>query len=477
MLFNAEMIDGFLNGFEKSAELAENEWRISHLKLAPEGEGTDLSALYLGRDGQGNVLCRNGANRITLRGAEVTEVFNAISDRMDYYNRWEAKAIEALHNRADSPACFSLLAELFPDYIVKIVNSRGKFLFSTVENLSSHIDSSYISIIRSVPACYNISLGNRGVTIYWEREHYRRNILFGNIVFSDNSYIMFSVIEQNKPLGDTEIHLAQIAQSIFERMEFSADFKTIIEPYERIMTGLINGENVSESMLRSLEAIWSSHISEGACLVLIRNNDNRKYGNRAMISSINDQIPAAYAFSYDRQVLCLLPFAHLYYNCGILERLTEATHSEITFSTSFNTWPEIRNIYRNMNKIRSRLEERGQARRVIYCADYLLDYYLWNLSEQNASELVHPDIVRLRALGDGDKFLDTYYCFLANNCKMSATAQKLDIHLSTLKYRMEKINGTVSLDPEDYRGRMAFLLSYDLQKEAALRQKQTFKTD
>ena len=232
------------------------------------------------------------------------------------------------------------------------------------------------------------------------------------------------------------------------------------------MTALINGESVSDAMLRSLEAIWNSRISDGACLVLIRNNDYKKYGNRAMISSINDQIPAAYAFSYDKQVLCLLPFDHLYYNCGILERLTEATRSEITFSTSFNSWPEIRSIYHNMNEIRSRLEERGQARRVIYCADYILDYYLWRLGEQNAEELLHPDIVRLRALGDGDKFLDTYYCFLANNCKMSATAQKLDIHLSTLKYRMEKINSTVSLDPEEYRGRMAFLLSYDLQQEA-----------
>ena len=102
---------------------------------------------------------------------------------------------------------------------------------------------------------------------------------------------------------------------------------------------------------------------------------------------------------------------------------------------------------------------------------------LAGLDASELTELRELIDLRLRALGDGDKFLDTYYCFLANNCKMSATAQKLDIHLSTLKYRMEKINGTVSLDPEDYRGRMAFLLSYDLQKEAALRQKQTFKTD
>lgn len=466
MLFSSEMVDSFLGGFEKSSDIAENEWRISHLKLSDGEEGGDLSALYIGRDGQGKVFLRNGMNTTRISNADVAEVFNTVSDKMDYYNRWEARALEALHSRADSPACFSLLGELFPDYIVKIVNSRGKFLFSTVENLSSHIDSSFISIIRSVPACYNISLGNPGITIYFEREHYRRNILFGNIVFSDNSYIMFSVIEQNRPLGDTELHLAEMAQSIFEKMEFSTDLKTIIEPYERTMTALINGESVSDAMLRSLEAIWNSRISDGACLVLIRNNDYKKYGNRAMISSINDQIPAAYAFSYDKQVLCLLPFDHLYYNCGILERLTEATRSEITFSTSFNSWPEIRSIYHNMNEIRSRLEERGQARRVIYCADYILDYYLWRLGEQNAEELLHPDIVRLRALGDGDKFLDTYYCFLANNCKMSATAQKLDIHLSTLKYRMEKINSTVSLDPEEYRGRMAFLLSYDLQQEA-----------
>ncbi len=465
MLFNARMIDGFLDGFEKLSVIAENGWRISHLKLSDGEKASDPGALYVGPDGEGGVLCRSGADRITVRNAEVPAVFNAISDKMDYYNRWEAKALDALHSRADSPDCFSLLAELFPDYIVKVVNARGKFLFSTVENRSSHIDSSFISITRSNPACYNISLGNRGLAVYWEREHYGKNILFGNIVFSDNSYVMFSVIEQDRLLGETEIHLAELAQSIFEKMEFTMDLRTIIEPYERIMKGLISGESVSEAMLRSLEAIWNNRIADGACLVLIHNRDYQRYGNRAMISSINDQIPSAYAFSYEKQVLCLLPFERLYRNCGILEKLTEATKSEITFSTSFSSWPEIRPIYLNMNEIRTRLEERGQGRRVIYCADYLLDYYLWRLSGQGAGKLVHPDIVRLRALDDGDKFLETFYCYLANNCKMSTTAQKLDIHLSTLKYRMEKINGTVSLDPEDYRARMAFLLSCDLQKE------------
>ncbi len=466
MLFNMEMIEGFFKNFEKSSVIAEKDWRISHLKLADGREEKDPSALYIGTDGQGRVFCRSGESRILFRGTDVPTVFNLLADRMDYYNRWEAKALSTLHNREGSLERFALLAELFPDYLVKVVNSRGKFLFSSDGDESPYIDSRYITIIRSIPACYNISIGNRGLTVYWEREHYQKNVLFGNIVFSDNSYVMFSVIERDKPLSDSETHLAELAQGIFEKMEFTSELKTVIEPYERTMTSLINGENVPESMLRGLETIWNSRIANGACLVMICNNSYQKYGSRAMISSINDQIPSAYAFSYDKRVLCLLPFDKLYHNCGILEKLTEATGSEITFSTSFNAWPEIRMIYRNMNEIRTRLAQRGHNRRVIYCADYILDYYLWTLDGQNAGKLLHPDIVRLRALGDGNKFLDTYYCFLANNCKMAVTAQKLDIHLSTLKYRMEKINSTVSLDPEDYRARMAFLLSCDLQKEA-----------
>ena len=466
MLFNAEMIDSFLDVFQKSSDIAENEWRISHAKLASGAEDGESSVLYIGPGESGTVLCRNGENRFTVHNAQVSDVFNTVADRMNYYNQWENRALNVVHDGMDSRESVTMLAELFRDYDVNVVTPLGRFLFSTQNKPERYIDSSLISILRSIPSCYTICLGIKGVTLFWEPEFYRKNVMLGNIVFSDDTYYIFSVIEKDRPITDTEIHLARLAQSIFEKLEITMEQKSTFSPFESTLTSLLSGGAVSEAMLKNLEVLWDYKIADGACLVLIRNSKNQKFGIKAMASSINDKISAAFAFTYEKQVLCLLPFENLYRNCGILESLTEASRSEITFSTSFDSWHKLPDIYRHMNQMRRRLEEQGRAKRVIYCADYMMDHYLWTLSAQEGSMLVHPDIVRLKALGDNNRFLDTFYCFLSNNCKMSATAEKLHIHVSTLKYRMEKVYSTVSLDPEDYQGRMAFLLSYDLMKAA-----------
>ena len=461
MLFNAEMILGFLDGFETSSDITENVWRISHIRLGADHDCADQAVLYIVPEGPETVLCRNGADSIRVAGAAVSAVFNAVAERINYYNQWQLRALNAVQQDTDSLNSLGLLTELFPDYTVKIVNPRGKFLYSSAQNPESYIDSSFISIIRSIPACYKIALGIKGVAMFWEWEHYHKNIMLGNIVFHDNSYIMFSVIEKDRSLSATELHLAQLAQSIFEKLEFTMELKTLIEPYESTLEMLLDGKEVAESLLSNLETIWDYKITNGANLILIRITTNQKFGNKALVCSINEKIANAFAFTYAKQVLCLLPMADFERSWRELEKLAAPSGAEIVFSTSFHSWSAMPRMYRQMQMILSRVKAGDPKRKVIYCADYIWDCCLWK-QEEDSELMVQPDLLALKAMDDEDRFLNTFYCFLTNNCKMSATAEQLHIHLSTLKYRMEKIYNTINFDPENYRDRMSFLLSYDL---------------
>ena len=118
--------------------------------------------------------------------------------------------------------------------------------------------------------------------------------------------------------------------------------------------------------------------------------------------------------------------------------------------------------YRQLNTILTKAREHLLESHVIYCDDYIWQFYLWSLQDSESSSLVHPDILSLSALDDRGRYLQTFYSYLKNNCHMSATADDLGIHLSTLKYRMEKINATIGFDPDNYEARMAFLISCDL---------------
>jgi hypothetical protein len=456
------MVENFLCGFAKSAVIVRDAWRISHVRFSSGQGETDDAILYISSPDGETVLCRNGENKLTVTGSGIGEVFNAISEKMNYYNQWEVRALNAVSMSTSSLDSLALLQKLFPDYVVKVVSPLGKFLYSGAEDADLYIDSSFISILRNIPACYKIALGMKGVTVFWEHEHYRRNIMLGNIVFSDNSYVMFSVIEQSKPLTETEQHLARMAQSIFEKLKLTIKLQNIIEPYESTLTSLFNGEEVSDSMLRSLTILWNYKIQNGAYLVLISNTRNQKFGNRAIVSSINEKISTALAFTYERQVLCFLPSGSFSKNSKLLEDIASPSRSDIVFSTWIGSWEQASYAYRQLDFILSKAREKPDFEHVIYCADYIWDFYLWTLQEPAGNMLVHPDILALHELDGHDKYLKTLYCFLKNNCRMAPTAEQLNIHLSTLKYRMEKISSVISFDPENYRSRMAFLISYDL---------------
>lgn len=462
MLFNMTMVAGFLDRFNKSLSVTNDNWSISRVCLSSDAEENDGSVLYIGQLEADTVTCWNGSNRLVVTGAGLSDVFNAISTGMDYYNRWELRALNAVSMGASSLDSLHLLTELFPDYVVKVVNPLGKFLYSSTNDSDGYIDSSFISLLRSIPACYEIALGVKGLTVFWEYEHYRRNIMLGNIVFSDNSYVMFSVIEKSRPITETEQHLARLAQSIFEKLRLTIKLQTIIEPYESTLADILNGEEASESVLINLEMLWGHSIEDGAYLVLINNTKNQRFGNRAIVSNISEKISSALAFTYHKQVLCFLPAKNFDKNRRTLEDVASPSKSDIIFSTWIHSWDNVSGAYRQLNTILTKAREHLLESHVIYCDDYIWQFYLWSLQDSESSSLVHPDILSLSALDDRGRYLQTFYSYLKNNCHMSATADDLGIHLSTLKYRMEKINATIGFDPDNYEARMAFLISCDL---------------
>lgn len=96
MLFNMTMVAGFLDRFNKSLSVTNDNWSISRVCLSSDAEENDGSVLYIGQLEADTVTCWNGSNRLVVTGAGLSDVFNAISTGMDYYNRWELRALNGV---------------------------------------------------------------------------------------------------------------------------------------------------------------------------------------------------------------------------------------------------------------------------------------------------------------------------------------------------------------------------------------------
>ena len=75
----------------------------------------------------------------------------------------------------------------------------------------------------------------------------------------------------------------------------------------------------------------------------------------------------------------------------------------------------------------------------------------------------------LKNLIDYDKANKAHYCetlkmFFHHNMKMSQTADALGIHISTLKYRINRIRGLLDLDLDQFTSRLYLQLVMDLLK-------------
>ena len=460
MYFSMEMIDGFLQGIEHTASIQEGDWRISYIRLASgEGDEDETDVLSIGRTSKGTVLCRNGADSIEIYNATLETVFNILNEKMIYYYTWEAKALNAVSRKKDQRQNFKLLSQLFPDFSVKVLNPEGLILYFDGEEPNTPLDARMIYLMRNTLACHEVIEGAQDLTVFYSAERYKKHILFGRINYSDGVFLLLSILEQEKPITNVEIHLAALAQKIFSR----AEYRTTVSPFttrEATFLKLLNGELCDQGELTRFEAFWGGTVRDGMLLTAMEMPKDGRFSKGAIMASIRKTLPAAFPMLYQERILCLLPAGQDRYR-NQMRSFAESLELRAAFTPVIRFWDQLKNVWQLADYVLSSCDCCGY---LVNCEDYLWDYYLHCFEAISADLPIHPDLLMLKSLKDNKEnmLLETLYCYLANNCKMAQVAEELHIHLSTLKYRMAHIQDLIGFDPREYKDRMAFLLSYDL---------------
>ena len=460
MVFSMRMVDGFLEGFRRKTRVQDWEWRIAYIRLepCPAAADADPSVLYVSRTDTDTVLCCNGEDTIEVFETTLEDVFNVLNERFIYYYKWEYSALNAVSRKKDQRKNFRLLSDLFPDFSVKVLNPEGLILYFDGEEPNVPLDARMIYLMRNTPNCHEVVEGLRDLTVFFSAERYKKHILFARINYSDGVFLLLSILEQDKPITNVEIHLAELAQKIFSRAEFknpASEFST----REATLLKLIKGELCEQGELTRFESYWGSGIHDGAILAVMELPQDGRFGKGAILASIRRSIPAAFPMQHKGRVLCLLPAGEK--PRDMMRRVAESSELHTVVSTVIHSWDQLKNAWQLADYVLSSCPKDGY---LVNCTDFLWDYDL-HCMETIASELpIHPDLLMLKSLKDSkdNMLLETLYCYLANNCKMAQVAEELHIHLSTLKYRMAHIQDLIGFDPREYKDRMAFLLSYDL---------------
>lgn len=101
---------------------------------------------------------------------------------------------------------------------------------------------------------------------------------------------------------------------------------------------------------------------------------------------------------------------------------------------------------------------------VRFYRDIMLDHLLSYIPDEQIPYLISPDIARIQKAEQEFSFslLETLRVYLACNCNLNRTAERLFIHKNTLLYRMNHIRTVVRCDLNDPDHRMLLMLSFKL---------------
>lgn len=466
MLFNIEMISRFLSDYDIKTEIVDDKIQFGAFRFCQSSEDIDEAVLNIWQKAD-DVICFNRGNKITVISTKLADVINTVSSRMIYYNDWERRALNAVATRRKLSEYLELLGELFPGLTIKLLDALGRIHYTTdaSEIVPKPMTPFVMTLLHDIPACQKISLGIRGVTLFWS-SYYKRQYLYGNFVFPNGSFIIFSIFSasQNAPhLSTADLNLAKLAQSIFERANIDAIDNSGLVLQRNFIMNILDGQESPEILLKDLESMLGWTVLDGAYFALVENYPNNRFAARALPYTISEELPTAFTFNYHDDIVCIFSGNDHSRVCRTLAKLLVPIDFRAGVSLPFASWSEIPNAYRQ-----ARLSVPHEEKCKTYlreCRDNLWHYYVELFRVNGGEAMIHPDINSILHNNphNGQVHLDTLYCYLRNNCSMVKTAADMNLHINTLKYRMEKIREEISFDMDDYDSRMAFLVSCDIQ--------------
>jgi DNA-binding PucR family transcriptional regulator len=107
----------------------------------------------------------------------------------------------------------------------------------------------------------------------------------------------------------------------------------------------------------------------------------------------------------------------------------------------------------------------NKDKRLFRYEDYIMPHMI-SICDQtlNVTTLCHPEAVKLHAHDrkTGNNYFYCLYVYLLNEKSLLVTARQLNIHRSTLIYRLSKIAEIISVDLNDQKLRMHLILSYEI---------------
>lgn len=468
MKLSMSLIAKYLEKYSPEIHILDDTMTIRGVRFfTDQPTASSLEYVYLGQAGSyfqdpryaDALLLANGQNQIICRGADYETLLNDVLSAFEYYTRFEQRLYMAAADHLPMGNILDIIKDaVFCPFLVFDID--GNLIGMCHEdNLQ---EEHFIAHIRK-----NDTLGFHTLGQIFIDKH-------GQVAHDLSDVPQYLHIVGQENIGSVSMYLYQGEEKIgfvlfFASEGLDAAFGMCMEPMlakycaeaaeftspdsvrrssHSIMIQLLQKEDVSSSVIEKFEKRLS--FSSNAILLLFHSIMIQNYTFRRMLGAEVEAsgIPCI-SCECEKDVAILTGEKHLTDLLRFIQSRIPPENISIGISMPV---PHFALLYVAYQQCVFALNA-AQGAGIRYCRDLALPCLLQNLrNDPMSANLIHP-IIGILQKYDADydtQLLMTLRTYIYNGCRQSETAQKLHVHLNTLKYRLRRISELSGVDFKDY---------------------------
>ncbi|MGI6216497.1 MAG: PucR family transcriptional regulator [Coriobacteriales bacterium] len=425
----------------------------------------------------------DGYSYIHIPSAEhdVPEILEAVQNVFDYYNGWSESLLLSAVTKHDIEDLLVLSYPIFknPIYVVDsafvllartpdtTVRNHTRQWDSIVEN--GMIDSDLVEML-DLSQIQDLDTKKNAVFIHTVDTENGRNIS-GHVEKDGVRVASLSIVECNTKMHDYHLPLAdrllQCIKFVIEWQRGLGDTRGVL--YEKWIQMLLSSDEVDTSQIYPHLTTLNWLPDDRYQIGMIRFARHRKSGNNSLDyywMSISRICFGQKCFIFDDSIVLFLHFPKgsglSEAKFGELAEYVKRNELSCTFSSPFNSIFEARSYYEQARGIQKYTTLEKPVLRYEECmVQNLMDSVA---RDGNWHVRLHPAVRTMMELegGEGQQVISTLYEYLVNERSLKKCSEILNLHRSTLVYRLNKIREVYGLDFDDEIERESLLLSCEL---------------
>ncbi len=466
------MLADWLAKYNPEVKIVDGSRNIQAARICSDEIKIIRGVLYIFEDSAGRIICAHSHDIVSIIFDDVFQIFNEILDMFEFYNTLEADIEDAIKSGEGIDKILELSSRALPYYM--LIADASFLMKASYGHTDLYQDeSNFIAVQQNkllpLNALVNINsqpqVRMKGIGAYQVNIPGSVNIITAayNLFAGDEHTGWFVILKANAHFSKGEFHTIEAIGSLIEMYQNIHEEQNSIMNKASIFIDLLGKDDVDSELIdKRLRAFgwYETDIKQVYVITGKLNSNNNEHALDARLYLMGD---GAFKIVYQNAVVIFLN--HSLTDAEQFEKeLTCYIKGTELIAGKSEPFRNIFHLKQHYEAARTATQYSNQHASIVRFIDTAASYGLSVMKDHIFTDISHPALAALHSYDAVHKseMYHTLEIFLEYERNYTKTAQILNIHRSTLIYRLERIIEITALDLEDPDVRFHLLLSYRL---------------